>query len=157
MQSRFRGAVIAFIGGMLEATEAGIKLLTNMGRLRISGRGLRLVGLIGGLGRLFGGIGAFIFAAWDAVNAVNALVAGNIGMFLLYSVSSFVGGLLIFLAFFNPLLGLALVVVSVILGLIIYLVADTEMQKWLSHCFYGASERYPNIETSQERLKEVLA
>ncbi|MFC0338482.1 T6SS effector BTH_I2691 family protein, partial [Kushneria avicenniae] len=153
---RYYASGVGLIGGILNATETGIKRMEAVGKIgELSKTRLTLRWS----GRVLGALAAWGFAYFDAKNAVENAKKGNWTLVFMYGFSAGANAVLGFMSIFTSLFaGWPEVIFMVTLGvnLIIEKIKDSEAQKWLKHCFYGTEERWPSVKVGDKELEKVL-
>ncbi|MGM0953437.1 MAG: hypothetical protein ACQEW7_10715 [Pseudomonadota bacterium] len=154
---RFAACSAGLIGGALNLVENGIKRFEANGLI---GEKPKTKVAVRWAGRVFGAGAAWGFAYYDFRNMAESFKKGNIGMFALYFASGVTNMLLGFMSIFTRLLaGWAALIFLTALGIAIFIEVfrESAAQTWLSHCFYGSEEHWPDIRTSDKELQKVLA
>ncbi|MCE3028627.1 T6SS effector BTH_I2691 family protein [Salinicola sp. DM10] len=155
---KFWASLAGVVGGLCETVEAGVKGLVAAGQ-QFSDGTKSLFKTVGKIGRFLGAGVAFVFAVYDVMHAVEEVVKGNYGLSALYLASAaggFALGYIAIAAGVFSLLGMALVLAMLGIGFLIGILTDSKTQQWLSHCFYGFADRFPNIEESQQELNDIF-
>lgn len=155
---KFWASLAGVVGGLCETVEAGVKGLEAAGR-QISGRVLNISSKVGVFGRALGAGVAFVFAVYDGLHAFEEFKQGNMGLSFLYGASAAGGIALGYIAIASgifSLLGVFIVLAVLAINFLIGLLLDSKAQQWLSHCFYGSSERFLTVKESQKDLEDVF-
>jgi len=153
---RFAACSAGLIGSVFNLVENGIKRFEANGLI---GEKPKTKVAVRWAGRVFGAGAAWGFAYYDFKNMTEGFSKGNRGIAFLYLVSGVVNTTLGFMSIFTSLLaGWAALIFLIALGIAIFIevLRDSAAQIWLSHCFYGSDERWPDLRTSEKELHKVL-
>jgi len=154
---RFAACSAGLIGSVFNLVESGIKRFEANGLI---GEKPKTKVAVRWAGRVFGAGAAWGFAYYDFQNLKESFRSGNWGMAILYGASMVTNTFLgVMSMFVNFLAGWAALIFLIALGiaLLIEVFRDSAAQNWLSHCFYGSEDCWPDIRTSDNELQKVLA
>jgi hypothetical protein len=159
---RFAACSAGLVGSVFNVAETGLKRKATTASPGASGqsKASKWAVRLGRWGRWLGAGAAWGFAYYDFKNMAKSYNKGNYGMFVLYLGSGALNTLLGFMSIFTRLLaawGGLIFLIALGIALLIEALQDSEAQNWLSHCFYGSEDRWPNIRTSDKELQIVLA